>query len=146
MRRRTRARRALTNLRHGRVQRSLSALTAASALPLAFEVYIEHYKGSFGDKWEWVPIFLTPPVVAAGIGGVYSERVAKTALPVSAGLFGACGVLGTVLHARGVARKPGGFRDEPWYNLVMGPPLFAPGSLALVGAIGVVAPLTRRER
>ena len=46
-----------------------------SAAPLAFEIYLEHYKGSFGDKWEWVPIWLTPPVVAAGIGGVYSERV-----------------------------------------------------------------------
>ena len=99
MRRRSRARRALTNLRHGRVQRSLSALTAASALPLAFEVYIEHYKGSFGNKWEWVPIFLTPPVVAAGIGGVYSERIARTALPLSAGLFGACSTVPSTPHA-----------------------------------------------
>ena len=87
--------RALRNLRAGRVQRTLSALTAASAVPLAFEVYLEHYKGSFGDKWEWVPILLTPPVVAAGVGGVYSERVARTALPVTAGLYAATGILGT---------------------------------------------------
>ena len=136
----------LRNLRSGRVQRTLSAVTAASAAPLAFEIYLEHYKGSFGDKWEWVPIWLTPPVVAAGIGGVYSERVAKTALPVTSGLFAACGVLGTVLHLRGVARKPGGLKEEPWYNLIMGPPLLAPGSLALVGGLGMVAPLMKRER
>ena len=37
------------------------------------------------------------------------------------------GLVGTLLHARGVARRPGGF-GEPAYNLVMGPPLVAPGS------------------
>ena len=136
----------LRNLRAARLQRTLSALTAASAAPLAFEIYLEHYKGSFGDKWEWVPIWLTPPVVAAGVGGVYSERVAKTALPVASGLFAACGVIGTFLHLRGVARKPGGLRQEPWYNLIMGPPLLAPGSLALVGGLGLAAPLMKRER
>lgn len=135
----------LRNVREGRLQRSLSAATAASVVPLAFEIYLEHYKGSFGDKWEWVPIALTPPVVAAGVAGVYSERAAKTALPASSALYGLCGLLGTVLHARGVARRPGGF-SEPTYNLVMGPPLFAPGSLALVGAMGLLAPLMRRER
>jgi hypothetical protein len=137
---------AVRNLRAGRVQKTLSAVTAASAAPLAFEIYLEHYKGSFGDKWEWVPIWLTPPVVAAGIGGVFSERVAKTALPVTSGLFAACGLIGTVLHLRGVARKPGGLDQEPWYNLIMGPPLLAPGSLTLVGGLGVVAPLMKRER
>ncbi len=137
--------RALANIRAGRMQRTLSAATAASALPLAFEVYLEHYKGSFGDKWEWVPIALTPPVVAAGVGGFYSERVAKTALPVTSGLFALCGLAGTVLHGRGVARKPGGFR-EPTYNLVMGPPLLAPGSLGLIGAMGILAPIMGRER
>jgi hypothetical protein len=134
------------NWRNGRLQRTLSAVTAASAAPLAFEIYLEHYKGSFGDKWEWVPIWLTPPLVAAGVGGFYSERVAKTALPLTSGLFGACGALGVVLHLRGVARKPGGLRQEPWYNLIMGPPLLAPGSLTLVGALGMAAPVMKRER
>ena len=138
--------RALRNLRAGRVQKTLSAMTAASAAPLAFEIYLEHYKGSFGDKWEWVPIWLTPAVVAAGVGGVYSERVAKTALPLASGLYGACGVLGTVLHLRGVMRKPGGLSEEPWYNLIMGPPLLAPGSLGLIGAMGILAAVSRRER
>jgi hypothetical protein len=138
--------RALLNLRTGRAQRTLSALTAASAAPLAFEIYLEHYKGSFGDKWEWVPIWLTPPLVAAGVGGVYSERAARTALPAVSALYAACGLVGTVLHLRGVMRKPGGLSDEPWYNLVMGPPLLAPGSLTLVGALGVAAPFMKRER
>jgi hypothetical protein len=146
MRRRNRAvARAVRNIRRGRVQKTLSAATAASALPLTFEIYLEHYKGSFGDKWEWVPIALAPAVVASGVAGVTSERAARTWLPLTSALYGACGLIGTALHARGVHRRPGGFR-EPTYNLVMGPPLLAPGSLGLVGAMGVVAAVARRER
>jgi hypothetical protein len=137
--------RAVGNVRRGRMQRMLSAATAASTVPLTFEIYLEHYKGSFGDKWEWVPIALAPAVVASGAAGVVSERAARTWLPLTAGLYGACGVLGTVLHARGVHRKPGGF-GEPTYNLVMGPPLLAPGSLGLIGAMGTLAAIARRER
>ena len=137
--------RALRNARHGRLQKTLSAATAASTLPLTFEIYLEHYKGSFADKWEWVPIALAPAVMAAGAAGVVSERAARTWLPLTSALYGACGIAGTVLHARGVQRKPGGF-GEPTYNLVMGPPLLAPGSLCLVGAMGVLAAVMKRER
>jgi hypothetical protein len=138
-------RRYVRNLRRGRMQRTLAGATALGVSGLAFEIYLEHYKGSFGDKWEWVPIALAPAVVASGAAGVVSERAARTWLPLTSGLYGACGVLGTVLHARGVQRKPGGFR-EPTYNLVMGPPLLAPGSLGLIGAMGILAALVRRER
>jgi len=50
-----------------------------------------------------------------------------------------------VTHIQGVRKKPGGF-SEPTYNLVMGPPLLAPGSLMMVGAFGLLAPLMKRER
>src|SRR2546430_9902174 len=46
----------LKNIRSGHIQRLLCLATAASAPPLAFEFYLEHYKGSFGDKWMWTPI------------------------------------------------------------------------------------------
>ena len=49
-----------------------------------------------------------------------------------------------ITHVRGVARKPGGF-DEPLFNIVMGPPLLAPGSLALVGGMGLAAAALGRE-
>lgn len=139
--------RSLRNIRTGRLQRSLSLASGLSSVPLAFEIYLEHYKGSFGDKWEWSPIVLTPPLLAAGVAGALpgGERVARTALPLTGALYAANGLAGTVLHGRGVARKPGGF-SEPTYNLVMGPPLLAPGSLVLVGGMAVLAALMRRER
>jgi hypothetical protein len=45
-------RRALRNLRAGRAQQMLSAATAASALPLAIEVFVNHYGGSFASGRE----------------------------------------------------------------------------------------------
>lgn len=135
----------LDEVRAGRLQRTLAATTALTVPPLAFEVYLEHYRGSFGDRWMWTPIVLAPPLTAAAVAGVRSERAARTWLPALAVLFALDGLVGTITHLRGVRRKPGGLA-VPTYNLVMGPPLLAPGSLCLVGALGVLAALVGRER
>src|SRR5207248_9541226 len=106
--------RALENIRHGRAQKLLSLATAVSAPGLAFEIYLEHYKASFGDKWMWTPIVLTPPLTAAGVAGYFSERAARTWLPLFGALYALDGVIGIAVHVRGVQRKPGGFA-EPTY-------------------------------
>jgi hypothetical protein len=137
--------RALANLRAGRGQQILCAATAGSALPLSVEVYVNHYSGSFANKWMWVPVALLPALGLAGLAGMRSERAAHTVLPATATLTMAAGGLGTVLHGRGIARKPGGFAEAS-YNIVTGPPLLAPGSLTMVGAIGLLAAIMRRER
>ena len=133
------------NLRAGRMQKTLAATTAFSGLPLGLEMYLEHYKGSFGDIWMWSPIVTSPLVSAAGAAGMRSGTAARTVLPAVGALYALNGVIGTYTHLRGVARKPGGF-SEPTYNLVMGPPLLAPGSLILVGAIAMLAAIAQRER
>lgn len=128
---------------HGRnrgKQQALSAVTAMSAAGLGMEIFFEHFRGSFGDKWMWTPIALSPALGVAGVAGVFSERAARTWVPVLSALYCADGMIGVITHIRGVARKPGGF-SEPLYNMVMGPPLFAPGSLALVGGVGIAAAL-----
>lgn len=133
------------NIREGRLQRTLALATAASAPPLALEIYLEHYKGSFGDKWMWTPLWLTPPLTAAGVAGFFSERAAKTWLPAVSAVYALDGIIGTLTHLRGIQKRPGGFK-ELTYNLVMGPPPLAPGSLCLVGAMGIAAALMRREK
>lgn len=140
-----RVRRLNKNIRNGRVQKTLAAAVAFSVPGLAFEIYLEHYKGSFGDKWMWTPIALTPPLTAAGVAGVYSERAAKTWLPALSALYALDGLIGVVTHLRDVQKRPGGLH-EPTYNLVMGPPLLAPGSLTLVGFLGILAAIAKRER
>ena len=66
---RTPVKRWLWNLRAGRMQKTLAATAAASGLPLGLEMYLEHYKGSFGDIWMWSPIVTSPLVSAAGLAG-----------------------------------------------------------------------------
>jgi hypothetical protein len=133
------------NVREGRLQRTFAAATALSVPALAFEIYLEHYKGSFGDKWMWTPVALTPPLTAAGVAGFLDERAAKTWLPALSGLYALDGLVGVYTHLRGVQKRPGGF-GEPTYNLVMGPPLLAPGSLCLVGFLGILAAIAKREK
>lgn len=134
----------LRDFRRGRMQRLLSAATALAALPLGAEIYVNHYGGSFGNRWMWTPVFLSPALTAAGVAGVASERAAKTVLPAISALFFLDGAAGVYFHLRGAARKPGGLK-EATYNLVMGPPALAPGALTMVGGIGLAAALARRE-
>jgi hypothetical protein len=135
----------MRDFRHGRMQRLLSALTAASALPLGAEIYVNHYSGSFGNRWMWTPVVLSPALTAAGAAGYASERAARTVLPALSALFFLDGAAGMFFHLRGAARKPGGLRNAT-YNLVMGPPALAPGALTMVGGLGLAASLARRER
>src|SRR5436305_11137324 len=133
------------NVRRGRMQRTLAGATAFSALPLGLEVYFEHFRCSFGDKWMWTPVALSPALSVAGVAGARSEQAARTWLPILSGLYCLDGLIGVITHVRGVARKPGGF-GEPLFNIVMGPPLLAPGSLAMVGGMGLAAAAFGRER
>jgi hypothetical protein len=137
--------RAVRNIEHGRFERSLAGLTAFAAAVTTAEIYIEHYRASFGNRMMWSPIVVTPPVVVAGIGGVVSRRWAKTWLPLTALVYTANGLLGEYYHARGVARRPGGWRLAT-YNVPMGPPIMAPGLMTIVGGMGLLAAILRRER
>jgi hypothetical protein len=133
------------DVEHGRFERSLSGLTAVAAALTCGEIYLEHYKASFGNRVMWAPVIVTPPLVVAAIGGVFSERWAKTALPVAAGIYAATGLAGQYFHARGVHRKPGGWHLAS-YNVPMGPPISAPSFMAVVGGMGLLAALLRREK
>lgn len=139
------AARELVNIAHGRFERMLSGLTAAAAVITTTEIYAEHYRASFGNKWMWSPILVTPPVVVAGIAGVFNRRWAKTVLPIASAVYAADGLVGEYFHIRGVARKPGGWKLAT-YNVPMGPPIAAPGLMSLVGGMGLVAAVLRREK
>ncbi|MCC9305786.1 hypothetical protein LN042_01455 [Kitasatospora sp. RB6PN24] len=139
------AMRPLRNLREGRLERSLSLLTAAGALITAAEIYLEHDRASFGNRVMWWPVVLGPVGAAAGVAGFASERAAHTVLPFASALIIANGLQGTWLHVRGIARKPGGW-EMARYNIELGPPLFAPLLVTMVGGMGLLAAVLRRER
>jgi hypothetical protein len=137
--------RTIANVRAGRIQKALSLAVAVSAPALGFEVYLEHYRGSFGSRWMWTPLALTPPLTLAGAAGVRSEWAARRLLPAVGALYALDGLVGVVTHVQGVRKRPGGF-SEPTVNLVMGPPLLAPWSLLAIGGLGLAAAVARRER
>jgi hypothetical protein len=136
--------RLIRDIRTGRFERMLSGLTGAGAIVTAAEIYFEHDRASFGNKNMWLPVALGPLGLAAGIAGVFNKTAAKTALPVVSALIVVNGVQGFVLHARGVGQRPGGWKL--WrYNIEMGPPLFAPLLVTMVGGMGLLAAILRRE-
>jgi len=137
--------RMVRNVRTGRFERSLSALTAGGAVVTAAEIFFEHDKASFGNKLMWIPIILGPVGAAAGVAGVCSHRAAKTLLPLASATIVANGLQGVYLHARGIGQKPGGWRNVR-YNMEMGPPLLAPLLVTLVGGMGLLAAILRREK
>jgi hypothetical protein len=134
-----------TNLRYGRFQKHLSAVTVLWAFFSGFEALYSHYKTNFRYKAQWTPVLLTPLVMTTAAGAVKSRRIANTALPVVSGLALADGAVGFYYHARGIVRRPGGVK-KPLYNTLYGPPIFAPLLFAACGLLGLMASLLRREK
>ncbi len=137
--------RMVRNVRTGHFERSLSGLTAVSSLALAGEIWFEHDRASFGNRLMWIPVVLGPVGAVAGVAGVLSRTAAKTALPVASAAIVAAGLQGTYLHARGVAQRPGGW-SLPRYHAEMGPPPIAPLLMTMVGGMGLLAAVLRREQ
>lgn len=130
------------DVRTGRFERTLSALTAAGAAVTAGEIFLEHDGASFGNKMMWWPIVVVPSAIPAGIAAIFSRRAAHTVLPLASAAIVANGLQGTYLHWRGVAQRPGGVTR---YNMESGPPVFAPLLASVVGGMGLLASVLRRE-
>jgi hypothetical protein len=133
---------ATRDVRTGRFERSLAALTAAGAAVTAAEIYFSHDGASFGNRMMWWPVVVVPTAIPAGVAAVVSRRAAKTVLPLTSAAIVANGLQGTYLHLRGIRQRPGGFT---LYNIESGPPLFAPLLASMVGGMGLLASLLRRE-
>jgi hypothetical protein len=131
-------------VQHGRFERSLAGLTGIGALITGTEIWLEHDRASFSNRMMWIPVAVTPAISLAGIAGIFSRRVAKTVLPVVSVVVLANSVQGQYLHLRGIAQRPGGWKMAR-YNAEMGPPMFAPLLFGLVGGMGLVAAILRRE-
>ncbi len=131
------------NAREGRIQRVLAGAMGVSALLNGVESLYSHYKNRYTYRIQWTPILLAPILMFAGFGAIWSKRVARTWLPIASLLATLDGAIGFFYHARGVLRRPGGLK-KPWYNVIYGPPIFAPLLYAATGLLGALASLLRR--
>lgn len=133
------------DVREGRFQKQMAIATVISAFFSGFEAWYSHYKNNFRYKAQWTPVIVAPMLMAAGIAAVKSPRVAHTWLPAVSAVAIVDGAVGFGYHARGVLRRPGGLK-KPIYNIIYGPPLFAPLLFAATGFLGLLASLLRREK
>ena len=133
------------DMREGRFQQQVAVVTGVSALLSGFEAYYSHYKNNFRYKAQWSPVAIAPLLAAAAFGAVKSRRLAVTALPALSAVAGADAAVGFFYHARGVLRRPGG-RRHLLYNVMYGPPIFAPLLFGAAGMLGILASLLGRRR
>ena len=133
------------DIREGAFQRQMAVTAGISALLSGFEAYYSHYKNNFRYWVQWTPIVIAPLLAAAAFGAVPSRRLATTALPALSAVAGADAAVGFFYHARGVLRRPGGTKHL-LYNIIYGPPIFAPLLFGAAAMLGLVASLLRRKR
>jgi hypothetical protein len=131
-------------LPEGRFQKHLAVITMLGTFFSGFEALYSHYKNNFRYKAQWTPVIIAPLLIGAAAGAIRSPSTARTWLPLLSISAIADGGIGFFYHARGVLRRPGG-RKALLYNVLYGPPLFAPLLFAACGVIGLLASLMRRE-
>ncbi len=133
------------DLREGRFQKHLAVATFIAAGFSGFEAWYSHYKNNFRYRAQWTPVVIAPLLMLAAGGASARVRVAHTWLPAISAIAVIDGSVGFFYHVRGVLRRPGG-RELLFYNIVYGPPIFAPLLFAASGFLGLLASLLRRER
>jgi hypothetical protein len=132
------------HVREGRFQRSLALITALSSVAAGFEAGTEHFRGSYSQRIMYSPIALGMTLAVTSGTAVFSRWAARVALPIVSLVTLVDGAVGFIFHVRGIARKPGGWRI-PIFNVIMGPPVFAPLLFGLVGFLGLLTSFLRRE-
>jgi len=118
--------------------RAYLLLVAIAFLVVGAQVYLFHLRAAFRATSMYGPVLLAPVLVGAGVVGAVTREGALGWLVL--GVFAAGfleGMIGTVLHLRGVSARIGGFTLR---NLTAGPPPLLPlafGALGLTGALAV---------
>jgi hypothetical protein len=132
-------------MREGKFQSQVAVVTGVSALLSGFEAYYSHYKNNFRYKVQWSPVVIAPMLSAAAFASLKSRKMATTALPALSAVASADAAVGFYYHARGVLRRPGG-KKHLLYNIMYGPPIFAPLLFGAAGMLGALASMLRRRR
>jgi hypothetical protein len=132
------------DIREGKFLRQVAIVTGISALLSGFEAYYSHYKNNFRYWAQWTPVVIAPLLAGTAFASVKNRRIATTALPVISVIAGADAAVGFFYHGRGVLRRPGGTKNL-LYNIMYGPPIFAPLLFGAAGMLGILASMLRRR-
>lgn len=132
------------DLREGRFQQHMVVAAILASFLSGFEAAYSHYKNNFRYGVQWTPLVVAPALMAAGAAALKNKRAAHTLLPAVSAVAMLNGGIGFAYHVRGVLRRPG-CSKKLLYNILYGPPVFAPLLFAASGFLGVLASLLRGE-
>ena len=111
---------------------------AVAILVVGAQVFLFHWRAAFRSKAMYGPVVMAPIIAAAGVATAVARNdvIGWTAVAIFAIGF-TDGLLGLVLHLRGIAARVGGFTLR---NLTAGPPPLplAFAALAFTGGLPVV--------
>lgn len=118
--------------------RLLPLYVAVNIPPLWMEIAYLHWRASFQDRLQWLPLAALPAVAAASAASALSDgQRAASAHRAGATSLIVLGFLGTVFHLVGLGRRYRGYsRKALLFNWLSGPPVPAP--LQVVG-LGLIA-------
>jgi hypothetical protein len=125
--------------------RLLRLFVAVNVPPLWGEIAYLHWRGSFQDPAQWLPVATIPAAGIASVAATVSDGpMARRAHCGFAWWILVLGVLGTGFHLVGLGRRYGGYSPKAlFFNWLSGPPVPAP--LQLIG-LGLAALIGERAR
>jgi len=132
------------DVREGRFQQHMLLATALSAILSGSEAWYSHYKNDFRYASQWIPVVLAPVFALTCVAATARQELAKTAVPVLSATATIVAGVGFFFHARGILRRPGGTKYLA-YNIMYGPPIFAPLLFGAAGGLGLLASQLRRS-
>lgn len=116
------------------VDRAAVVLCAVMYAGIWVQLTLMHWAGGFKKTAMWGPVLLTPVVVAAAaVAAVDRGGALGTAMAIVLGVGIAEGLVGVVLHLRGVGSQVGGWSLR---NVLSGPPPILPLAYSLIGLLG----------
>jgi hypothetical protein len=118
-----------------RLPRHTAGLIAFSLVGTIAEAGFLHFRGAFQDPAMYLPVTIGP----AGALAIAASALSPRALPVAGPLLQATallGIAGPMLHAYGIHRNMGGWKN--WSQMILqGPPLPAPPAFLGIAVAGL---------
>jgi hypothetical protein len=129
------------------LKRLMRLFVAANVPPLWGEIAYLHWRGSFQDPFQWLPVVSIPMVGAAGGAAAVSEgkQISRLYRWLSWWMV-TLGVAGTIFHLIGLGRRHEGFNPKALlFNWLSGPPVPAPLQLIGLGLAALAGERVRRS-
>jgi hypothetical protein len=123
----------------GRIWRVLLAIVSVGLAGAIAQAGILHYRGAFNTPLMYAPLVIPPLAAVSGVWMAAAPgSAAEVALRVSLWLTFLTGFAGLGMHLRGVDRQMGGLHVF-LFNLLQGPPPFAPAVFSGLSAVGLAS-------